>query len=217
VILKESGVGIPNLLVVLFSPQPVILLSGAPPTADVSGDRLGSVITGQDGSFALSYDDADFRIVNPQEQRPDLHLSVFAPEEPDSVPSELVVFSSILPRQLGARREQYIVCLTTAQLEKAGIPVPSAVLEDFEPSGNIVARLHQLAARQNEIIDGGFGAAKTLVDTHRTRIATFHQTFKPALLTALSRLPTSPLNPGRFVAPGESVFSKAEATTRCGS
>jgi hypothetical protein len=46
--------------------------------------------------------------------------------------------------------------------------VPSAVLEDFEPSGNIVARLHQLAARQNEIIDGGFGAAKTLVDTHRT-------------------------------------------------
>jgi hypothetical protein len=105
VILKESGVGIPNLLVVLFSPQPVILLSGAPPTADVSDDRLGSVITGQDGSFALSYDDADFRIVNPQEQRPDLHLSVFAPEEPDSVPSELVVFSSILPRQLGARTE----------------------------------------------------------------------------------------------------------------
>ena len=40
VILKESGVGIPNLLVVLFSPQPVILLSGAPPTPDVSGDRL---------------------------------------------------------------------------------------------------------------------------------------------------------------------------------
>lgn len=165
----------------------------------------------------MSYDDADFRIVNPQEQRPDLHLSVFAPEEPDSVPSELVVFSSILPRQLGARTEQYIVCLTTAQLEKAGIPVPSAVLEDFEPSGNIVARLHQLGARQNEIIDGAFGAAKTLVDTHRTRIATFHQTFKPALLTALSRLPTSPLNPGRLVAPGESVFSKAEATTRCGS
>src|SRR4051794_28651398 len=46
-ILKESGVGIPNLLVVLFSPQPVILLSGAPPTPDVLGDRLGSVITGQ--------------------------------------------------------------------------------------------------------------------------------------------------------------------------
>jgi len=121
VILKESGVGIPDLLVVLFSPQPVILLSGAPPTADVSGDRLGSVITG---------------------------------------------------------------------------------------------RLHQIAARQNEIIDGAFGAAKTLVDTHPTRIATFHQTFKPALLTALSRLPASPLNPGRFVGPGESVFSKAETTTR---
>src|SRR5215831_11822682 len=212
VILKESGVGIPNLLVVLFSPQPVILLSGAPPTANVSGDRLGSVITGQDGSFALSYDDADFRIVNPEEQRPDLHLSVFAPEEPGSVPEELVLFSSILPRQLGARTEQYIVRLTTEQLDKAGIPVPSAVLEDFEPSDNIVGRLHQLAARQNEIIDGAFGAAKTLVDTHRTRIATFHQTFKPALLTALSRLPASPLNPSRFVGPGESVFSKAETT-----
>jgi hypothetical protein len=213
VILKESGVGIPNLLVVLFSPQPVILLRDAPPTADVSGDRLGSVITGQDGSFALSYDDNEFRIVNPKQGRPDLHLSVFAPEEPGSVPEELVLFSTILPRQFGARTEQYIVRLTTKQLDKAGIPVPSAVLEDFEPSGNIVGRLHQLAARQNEIIDGAFGAAKTLVETHRTRIATFHQTFKPALLTALSRLPASPLHPGRFVKPGESVFSKAVTTT----
>jgi hypothetical protein len=213
VILKESGVGIPNLLVVLFSPPGIILFSGAPPTADVSGDRLGSVITGQDGSFALSYDDSDFRIVDPQEQRPDLHLSVFAPEEPGSVPEQLVLFSSILQRQLAARTEQYIVRLTTEQLQKAGIPVPSEVLEDLEPSQNVVDRLHQLAARQNEIIDGAFAAAKTLVDTHRTRIATFHQNFKPALLTALSRLPASPLNPGRFVGPGESVFSKAETTT----
>lgn len=213
VILKESGVGIPNLLVVLFSPQPIILLSGAPPNPNVSGDRLGSVITGQDGSFELVYDDADFRVVNPNEQRPDLHLTIFAPEETGSAPEQLVLFSSVLPRELGARTEQYIVRLSTDQLNKAQIPVPSAVLADFEPSANVVGRLHQLAARQNEIIDGAFGAAKTLVDTHRARIAGFHQTFKPGLLTALSRVPASPLNPSRFVGPGESVFSKAEATT----
>jgi hypothetical protein len=154
------------------------------------------VITGQDGSFALSYDDADFRIINPQEQRPDLHLSVFAPEEPGSVPAELVLFSSILPRQLGARTEQYIVRLTTKQLEKAGIPVPSAVLEDLEPSDNVVGRLHQLATRQNEIIDGAFGAAKTLVDTHRTRIATFHQTFQTRSADRSVQTPGIPPEPG---------------------
>ena len=49
IILKESGIGIPNLLVVVFSPPPVILLEGTP-SPDVSGDRLGSVITGPDGS-----------------------------------------------------------------------------------------------------------------------------------------------------------------------
>src|SRR5437868_2747263 len=198
IILKESGIGIPNLLVVVFSPPPVILLEGTP-SPDVSGDRLGSVITGPDGSFSLSYDDSDFRIVNPQEQRPDLHLTVFAPEEQGAVPDGLVLFSSILQRQNGARTEQYIIRLTTDQLEKAGIPAPSEVLEDLEPSQNVVGRLHQLAARQNSILDGAFSAARTVVDTHRTRMAGFHQNFKPSLLTALSRLSSSPLDPGRFV------------------
>src|SRR3954449_12980790 len=41
VIPNESSVGVPNLLVVMFSPQPVILVSSAPRTA-VSGDRVWS-------------------------------------------------------------------------------------------------------------------------------------------------------------------------------
>src|SRR5262249_11582211 len=127
---------------------------------------------------------------------------------------DLVLFSSILPRQFGARTEQYIIRLTPEQLEKAKVPVPSAILEDFEPSDSIVGRLDQLATRQNAIIAGAFTAANKLVEAHRTRIATFHQTFKPALLTALSRVPASPLNPDRFVGPGESVFSKAEVIIR---
>jgi hypothetical protein len=195
------------LLVVVFSPLPTIpgSLSG-----DVSGDRLGSVITGEDGSFSLSYDDSDFRIINPQEQRPDLHLIVFAPEELGASPDGLALFSSVLPRQNGARTEQYVIRLNTDQLQRAGISVPSEVLEDLEPSKNVVGRLQQLAARQNAIVDGAFAAAKSIVDTHRTRIAGFHQTFKPSLLTALSRLGNSPLDPDRYVGPGESVFAKAD-------
>jgi hypothetical protein len=41
-----------------------------------------SNVTWADGSFWLIYDDNDFKIINPQEKRPDLHLSVLAPEEP---------------------------------------------------------------------------------------------------------------------------------------
>lgn len=33
-------------------------------------------------SFGLTYGDNDFKVINPQEKRPDLHLRVLAPEEP---------------------------------------------------------------------------------------------------------------------------------------
>jgi hypothetical protein len=210
VLLKESGVGIPNLLVVVFDAAPIKLAGSGNGSADVVGDRLGSVITGPDGSFGpVIYDDIDFRILNADEKRPELHLKVFAPEEPGASPDGLVLFTSVLRRDNGARTEQFIVRLSTTVLEKAGIPPPSEVLDDLESPQNVVGRLNQLVGRQNAIIDGAFAAAKKVVDTHRGRINGFHLTFKPGLLDALSMLPASPLDPDRFVAAGESVFTKA--------
>lgn len=52
VVLRESGVGIPDVLVVIYDLDPK-----TKPEEDIEppsdGDRLGSVLTGTDGSFEL--------------------------------------------------------------------------------------------------------------------------------------------------------------------
>ena len=208
VVLKESGVGIPNLLVVLYSARTAVVASAV---ATPPPDRLGSVLTGSDGSFTLGYDDNSFQTVNPALKRPDLHLSVLAPDEPGVTADAQVLYSATSPRQNAGQTEQYLVRLTTAQLQKAGIPIPSEVTEDFEPAANVVTRLNGMVGRQTAMTDGHIAAAKQLVDSHRTRFAGFQQKFKPAFAAAISKLPTSPLDPDRIVAAGESVFSKSTA------
>src|SRR5262249_5852288 len=112
--------------------------------------------------------------------------------------------------------EQYIVRLATGLLVKFGIPIPSEVSEDLEPAENVVGKLNALAARQASLVNGAAGAAKQLVESHRTRLSGFQSIFKPALLKNLSRLPVSPLNPNHYVAPGDSVFAKSDATLKEG-
>ena len=217
VILKESSVGIPNLLMVLTSTLPDTPVSAAPPSAAAPGiDWRSSVITGPDGSFGVTYNDGDFRLINPKEMRPDLHLSVLAPEEPGVNPQDLLLFATILPRQNAGRVEQYIIRLATGTLVKAGILVPSEISQDLEPAQNVVGRLNALAARQSSLVDGAIGAAKKLVESHRNRVSSFHANFKPSLISNLSRLPSEPLNPGRYVGEGDSVFSNGEATIQEG-
>ena len=136
-ILKESGVGIPNLLLVLSSPIPHVVAPSipsapAPDSAPPPINRLGSVLTGRDGAFVLTFDDASFQNTTTKIGRPDLHATVLAPEEPGVASDALVLYSSVVPRQNAGEMEQYIVRLTTAQLQKAQIPIPSEVSEDFE-------------------------------------------------------------------------------------
>jgi hypothetical protein len=214
VVLKESGVGVPNLLVVLYSTAPpVVSAMGASPIAAVAvvGDRLGSVLTGSDGSFALTYDDRSFQVTDPKSTRPSVHLSVLAPEEPGIAADALLLYSSVVVRENAGSTEQYAIRLTTAQLQKAGIPPPSETPEDFEPSGSIVARLNAIASRQLDLVDGAVGAAKSLVEAHRTRVSSLSNDFRSSMRSAMSRLSASPLDPERIVAPGESVFAKGAA------
>ncbi len=214
VILKESGVGIPSLLAVLFSTGNTVTPSpaGTPPSSvPPPQNRLGSVMTGADGSFTLTYEDSSFQTNNSIAGRPDLHLTLLAPEEPGVLPDALVLYSSSVPRQHAGSTEQYIIRITTAQLQKAQIPVPSEVAADFEPSTNLSGRLKAMAARQNDFVIGAVDAAKDVVAAHRTRVSTFHQNFKASLQTALSNVAAAPLAPERFVAPGESVFTKSSA------
>jgi hypothetical protein len=216
IILKESGVGIPDLLVILYNDGAAV---PAPPSAPPAGTataiangHLCSVLTGSDGSFTLNYDDSGLQMAGARNGRAMVRLSVLAPEEPGISPDALLLYSSVLPRQ-ASPMEGCLIRLTTAQLQKAGIPLPSETPEDFEPSANIVGRLNALAARQNDLVNGAIGAAKGIVEAHRTRVASFDKSFKPTLQKALSKLPTSPIAPERIVGPGESVFTKSSTAT----
>ncbi len=215
VLLKESAAGIPGLLVAMLNTAPTIPSApptGAPAASLPPSTRIGSVLTGKDGSFVLTYEDSSFSTAG-QNRRPSLVLEVLAPEEPGIPPGTLLLYSSVVVRQNAGAMEQYIIRLSSSQLEKAGIILPSETPGDFEPSVNIVGRLASLASRQASLVSGAISAAKSVVEGHRTRVATFNQNFKAAVLGALSKLPTAPLNPDRIVGLNESVFAKSTAAT----
>ena len=239
VVLKESGVGIPDLLVVFYDvdpqTQPEEFIAGADspiagaespiaaagfavaPDDHGGADRLGAVLTSKGdnssnaGSFELTYDDSEFQVRNAQERRPDLLVQVLAPEGPGQTLESRVLYVSTRVRQNAGKTEQYIIRIPGAALEEAGIPVPSETPEDFEPSTNLIGRLKAMAARQNDFVAGAVDAAKDVVGAHRTRVSTFNQNFKTTLQSALSNVAATPIAPERIVAPGESVFTKSSA------
>lgn len=221
VVLAESGAPIPDLLIVLFDLDPatkgedpvvaVPALVAVPGVSASEGDRLGSVLTDANGAFSLDYDLADFQIRNPKEQRPDLQITVLAPEEPGRNEASRVLYSSTAVRQNAGRTEQYLIRLGTDLLTKAGIKPPSSISTDGEPAGNVSKRLVDAAVRQAGITDGAISAARARMDAHRARFEGFATTFKPSLLSAISTLPPSVQSSDQVVREGESPLGKAVA------
>jgi hypothetical protein len=155
VVVRETGLGIPDLLVVIYDVDPGMLTAeqaGSSPVGTtapnagmlqrgISGDRLGSALTDQSGAFELTYEDSDFGdeddeagVPDDEAKRPDLLLLVLAPEDASENGSSSVLYSSPSVRQNAGRTEQYLIRLTVAQLQQASLPVPSAPRdEDDEP------------------------------------------------------------------------------------
>jgi hypothetical protein len=150
VVAKESGLGIPGLLVVVFDADPGTTPgelvstrsqggSSAAPAAlgqGVHGDRLGSVLTDRTGAFTLTYEDDAFRVRNPQERRPDLCLTVLAPEDLDSSGNSQVLVSPVV-RQNAGRTEQYLIRLSADQLSRVGVVAPTTSRDCPPDSRNI--------------------------------------------------------------------------------
>ncbi|HWI77750.1 MAG TPA: hypothetical protein VNS31_01030, partial [Ramlibacter sp.] len=146
VALDDPAIGIPDLLVVLYDvdpdtrPEESIAAASFDTTVESGlnalGDRIGSVLTAQDGSFGLVYDDSEFRIRNQGEKRPDLLLLVLAPEAPGKTLKDLVLYTAPEVRQNAGRIESYFVVLTAEALKKAGLPVPAAPAAPSAPTGD---------------------------------------------------------------------------------
>jgi hypothetical protein len=229
IVQKESGLGIPDLLVVIYDldpgtrPEEVITIAGstglgiAPAVAtpvESPGDRLGSVLTDAQGAFELSFDDTEYQLRNPAEQRPDLLLLVMAPEEIGVEVRQSILFTSTTIRQNAGRTEQYLIRLTADQLTKAGIPLPTTPNDAVEEPNLIVNRLVATDLRKNTIIDGLRLVEKNQVDRVRQTAEAFHTDLKPRLRARLSRVPENLIGTASFVADGESVVEKATELMR---
>ena len=104
---KETGIGIPDLLVVIYDVDPntrpeeislegTVPVSGsiAQPLVFPPGDRIASIATNLEGRFAVDYEDSEFRIRSEKEKRPDLLLLVVAPEETGQAPNSRILHVS---------------------------------------------------------------------------------------------------------------------------
>ena len=160
---KESGRPLRNLLVVAYDLDP----DGVNPDRDrirvnpdphsplndpatfrvlgrdalpngVPGDRLGSVLTDEEGRFRVVYTDSAFQIRRQQargddvrpvsvrsEARPDLFVLVAAPETAEHNEFDNVVFRSNWARINAGRVETYIIEISTETLKQHGIEEPS--------------------------------------------------------------------------------------------
>jgi len=149
IVLKGSGLPIPDLLVVIFdldpgqrsdeefpSPTPITLSATSSTSRPFPGDRLGSILSAADGTWSLTYEDSEFRVANANEKRPDLQLMVFGPEDSDSG-EPVVLFNSRVLRQNSGRSEAYLIRITPEQLKEAKIPLPVSQQQENGVESNI--------------------------------------------------------------------------------
>ncbi len=105
------------------------ILSGVQP----AGDRIGSVITDQNGQFKISYDDSAFK-VHDNEARPDLILLVIAPDRQEATfndegfliaigtPERMrIMHMTVYPLRNVGRQEQVIIRISANALKKFSI------------------------------------------------------------------------------------------------
>ena len=187
--LKETATGIPDLLVVIYDLDPgskpeefinslthlnpaisantdevnAITGGGKLPanTLGLLGDRIGSVLTSQDGSFKLSYEDQEFQIRNETEKRPDLFLLILGPEEAgDSLEKSIIYYSPEI-RQNAGRNENYFIQLSSKLFTEKGIDIPKGIPVDRVEN--------KVTAYQNKIKDHNI-FNKAVLDEENKRV-----------------------------------------------
>lgn len=160
--LKETGRGIPDLLVVMYDLDPgtkpdefIRSLTGSSTgstsvsnsvkpvtgskkqpvnTLGFLGDRIGSVLTAQDGTFTIIYTNQEFQVLNETEKRPDLFLMVLGPEESQKTFEDNLIYYSPEIRQNAGRNEYYFIQLTEKQLTEKKIESPKRDIEKIAQS-----------------------------------------------------------------------------------
>jgi hypothetical protein len=222
VMLDQPPVGIPHVLVVMYDVDPATKPEEALPdeaspngALNALGDRIGSVLSGPDGSFSLSYDDEEFRL-RAEEMRPDILLLVLAPEAPGRTLNDLILYTSPVIRQNAGRNEGYLIQLTVEDLKKAGLPIPDDRVAPGDDTGEAELTLFEgrLKAGQS-FFDHKAAILHQQVELEHAQYAQQRTaTFSVNVRDELSGLPKDVRDNGNVVADGESIQSKVLDATR---
>jgi len=213
ILLKETGVGIPDLLVAVYDTGSGEISHGdsiSPDSdglRDFNGESLGSVRTDESGTFEISFGEED----TGREDAPDYLLFVLAPEEPgEDFTSRILHISSPVRRNAG-ELESYLIRLSGVRLKELGIPMPPQPAEAPE---TIVDRI-AATAEANETVNSGIRKihAKKL-NTLRERTKRFTNELKPRIRKALSGVPESLRTSDTFVRQGESIREKGNSVIK---
>lgn len=145
------------------------------------GDRLGSMITDQNGTFELEYEDIEFKVGTPAEQRPDLFLLVMAPESPKASAKDLLLFRSQEVRRNAGKREQFLIRLPEELLKEKGIPFGATAT-----AATSSARAEDYSRRESEDRDYVARTQRMRATDINTSLAEF-QDAKQALIKTMDR------------------------------
>ena len=209
VTLKETGIGIPDILVVIYdldptakpeefikslvNPNPAtdgsaneeevkaITGGGKPPmnTLGFLGDRIGSILTAQDGSFKISYNDQEFQILNEEEKRPDIFLMLLGPEEAGMSLEKNILYYSPEIRQNAGRNENYFIQLSSKLFIEKGIDIPKGTpVESVESK---ISTYQNNIKDHNTFKEAVLNEVKIKVAKDKDEIFAYKQDFKQVL------------------------------------
>ncbi|MCC6279948.1 MAG: hypothetical protein IT262_05075 [Saprospiraceae bacterium] len=239
IVLKESGMGLSNLLVVIYDVDPdsrtgetatSILIEGNPSTStplaiqnnpaqgpthfpEGLGDRIGSVLTDGNGAFTLQYEDTEFRVRNEDEKRPDLLLIVLAPERAGASSKDQLLFVSTEIRQNAGRIENYLIQIAADQLERAGLEVPGTS-NPIAPA-NSISLLEGSLIKNKALYDSRKAILQKYIDVeHEKHVIERDASFTSKIKEDISKLPKAFRNSKYFVADGDSVSDKTEKSLK---
>jgi hypothetical protein len=149
VVLKETGAGIPNLVVAAYDDQQAL-------KAPVKSRRLGSVVTNSRGEFAITYSDsiaagaaAGQKARAAVKEGPlNLRLVVTVPEDPTVDPSPPPLYSTPNPRQSAAAIESFVIQLPRALCQRARLQAAGAITDLPQTSAlsDLVTHMQKLGA-----------------------------------------------------------------------
>lgn len=207
VLLKETGIGIPDLLVIIYDVDP-----GTNPEEVMDGvgvingaDSLGSVLTDRAGLFRLEYEDADFRHRKQDEKRPDLMLVIRGPEEMGTPGDAKVLHVSKDIRQNAGVTETYVIRIPNAKLAEIGITAPTGVTFEVEEPEAVKQKLKLAVTRQVTIRNEVQKIAAQQVAAERARVAEVEQAVETKLLEKLTGVPARLADRFNYVPPGGDV------------